>query len=124
MEEISNLGSDPFTLHGPPPPPPSYSITCSSPRSARKDGDLLHSLGCFLFSFGVDFTSHGSKYQAHQDSFGPDSKINLNEHSLFLFFQIISISLHGPGIYYAIVYFSDQVEHNPLLAKKNNPPDI
>ena len=56
LKAISYYRAQEFTLHGPKPPPPSYLITCSSPHSASKDGDLLYSLGCFLLTFGGDFT--------------------------------------------------------------------
>ena len=84
LEAISDYGAQAFALHGP-MSPPSCSITYSSPHSARNDGYLLHSFGWILLSFGDESTSHGLKYQAHQDSFVPDFKIKLNEHSLFLF---------------------------------------
>ena len=82
-EAISDYGAQAFALHGLGPPLTPYSITWSSPHNARKDGDLLHPLGWLILTFGVDFTSHGSNYQAHQDSFGLDSKIKLTKHSIF-----------------------------------------
>ena len=77
-----------------------------------------------LLSFGVESTSHVSKYQAHQDSFELDFKIKMNEHSMLLLCQIISVALHGPIKSYAVVYVPDQFEHIPLLPHKNIPSDI
>ena len=37
-------------------------ITCSSP--LNKDGDLLHSIGHLLLTYGAEFTSHGSMFKA------------------------------------------------------------
>ena len=68
--------------------------------------EKLHLPGCMLLSSGAESTSHGSKYQAHQDSFELDFKIKLNDHSLLLFGQIISLSLHGPINSYTVVFFS------------------
>ena len=85
LEATSYFGGQSFALHGPRSFVSSCSITYSSPHSARNDGDLLHLLGCMLLSSGVESNSHGSKYQAHQDSFEPDFKIKLNEHCLLLF---------------------------------------
>ena len=72
----------------------------------------------------IDLNLHGLKCQAHQDSFGPNSKIKLNEHSIFLFCQIISVSLHDTIIYYATIDVLDKVEHIPILPKKEIPPNI
>ena len=106
LEAISYFGAQAFSLHGPRYFVSSFSITYSSLHSARNDGDLLHSLGCMILPFGAESTSHGLKYQAHQDSFELDFKINLNDHSLLLFCQIISLSLHGPINSYTVVFFS------------------
>ena len=102
----------------------SFSITHSSPHSVRNDEDLFHLLGCMLLSSGADSKSHGLKYQEHQDLFELDFKIKLNEHSMFLFCQIISVALHGPINSYAVVYVLDQFEYIPILPKNNIPPDI
>ena len=87
--------------------------------------NLRHLLHLIL---GDDIT-FGLKFQDHQVSFGIDftflgSKIKLNEHLLLHFCQIILVALHGPIIYYAIVYLLDQVEHIPLLPKNKIPPYI
>ena len=124
LEATSYFGAQAFTLHGPKSFASSCSITYSSPHNVRNDGDLLHSLGCMLLSSGVEYTSYGSKYQAHQNSFELDFNINLNEHSLLLFCQIISVASHGPINSYAGVYVPNQFENSPLLPKKNIPPDI
>ena len=84
LEDTSYFGAQALALHGPRSYVSSFSITYSSPHSARNDGDLLHSLGFMPLSSRAESTSHGLKYQAHQDSFGPYSNIKLNEHSLFL----------------------------------------
>ena len=124
LEATLDFGAQAFALHGPSYFVSSFSITYSSPHNVRNDGDLLHSLGCMLLSSGVESTSHGSKYQAHQDSFEPDFKIKLNEHSLLLFCQVISVASHGPINSYAVVYVPGQFYHSPLLPKNNIPPDI
>ena len=77
-----------------------------------------------ILPFGAESTSHGLKYQSHQDSFEIHFKIKLNAHSLLPFCHIISLSLHGPINSYADVYVADQLEHIPLLPKNNIPPDI
>ena len=99
-------------------------ITCVSPCSASKYGDLLHSLGCLILSFGVGCTSHALKHKVHQDSFVCDSNIKMNEHSMFLFCQIILVALHGLRIYYIVFYVPNQVEHIPLLPKRKISPEI
>ena len=99
-------------------------ITCVSRWSASKYGDLLHSLGCLILSFGFGFTSHALKHKVHQDSFGCDSNIKMNEHSMFLLCQIISVALHGLRIYYILFYVPNQVENIPLLPKREIPPEI
>ena len=64
LKDISDYRAQPFTLHAPMPSPPSYSITCSSPHGGSKDGDLLHSLGNLLLTYGAKFTTHGSMFKA------------------------------------------------------------
>ena len=124
LEATSFFGAQAFALHGPRSSVSSCSITYSSPHSARNDGDLLHSLGCMLLSSRVESTSHGSKYQEHQDSFEPDFKIKLNENSMLMFCQIISVALHGPINSYVVVYVPNQLERIPPFPENNIPPDI
>ena len=59
LEDISDYGYQAFSLHGPRTSLPSYLITCSSPHSTSKYGDILHSLEHFLLIHGDDFSSHG-----------------------------------------------------------------
>ena len=78
LEATSDFGVQASTLHIPRSSVSSCSITYSSRHNARNDADLLHSFGCMLLSFGAESTSHGLKYESHQDSLEPDFKIKLN----------------------------------------------
>ena len=59
LEATSYFGAHAFSLHGMSSFVSSCSITYSSPHSARNDGDLLHSLGLMLLSYGAEYNSHG-----------------------------------------------------------------
>ena len=112
------------SLHCPRASLPIYLITCSSPHRTSKEGDILHSLGHFLLTIGVDFTSHGSLFKAAiYHSLGFYSH-GLNSQAHFLSHQLISVSLHGSSFHLAIVYICDSVEHIILLPKRKIPPDI
>ena len=50
LEAISDYGSQAFTLRGPKTSLPFYLITCSSPHSTSKDGDIMHSPGHLCLS--------------------------------------------------------------------------
>ena len=45
LEAISDYGAQKLSLHGLRSYLPFYLITCSSPHSTSKDGDIMHSLG-------------------------------------------------------------------------------
>ena len=47
-----------------------------------------------------------------------------SEEKPLLYYQCISIVLHGPGIHHAVVHISKLVEHIPLLSKNKIPPNI
>ena len=99
-----------------------HMITCSSPHS--KDGDLLHSLGHLLLTFGAQFTSHGSMFKDEPSQLLGFTSHGLNSQALFLFCQTILVSLHGPIIYYATAYVLDSVDQIHVLLKKKIPPNI
>ena len=84
----------------------------------------MHLPGQFLLTSKDDFTSHGSMFKATTSQLLGFTLHGSNSQALLPFYQIISVALHGPIIYYANVYDPNQVEHIPLLPKKNIPPDI
>ena len=56
-EEISDYGSQSFSLHS---PMDSLSlVTCSSPHRTSKEEDILHQPRHLLLTLGADFTTHG-----------------------------------------------------------------
>ena len=64
LEVKSDHGAQYFSLHGPMTSLPFYLITCSSPHSTSKDGDIMHSPRHLILTLGDDFTSHGSMFKA------------------------------------------------------------
>ena len=61
-EAISDYGSQAFALHSPKASLPL--VTCPSPHRTSKEEDMLHPLGHFHLTLGVDFTTHGLIFKA------------------------------------------------------------
>ena len=74
------------------------------------------------------YVSLGVTYsQALQVSFGHGSLDGLkfkSEEKASLYYQCISVVLHGPRIHHAAIHIFQLVEHIPRLPKKNIPPYI
>ena len=123
-----------------------YSSTMTSriASSSFEDGEALAitmaHLGLLFHLLGVDYNlisklmlqepydSLGvTYYQALQVSFGNGTLVSSkfkSEEKPSLYYQCISVVLHGPRIHHVVVHIPELVEHSPILPKKKIPPDI
>ena len=84
----------------------------------------MHSLGQFLLTYGADFTSLGSIFKAATSQLLGFTSHGSNSQAVLLAHQFTSVSLHGPIIYYGVVYVSDLVEKIHVLPRKKITPSI
>ena len=124
LEAISYYGAQAFSFHRIRISLPFYFITCSSPHSTSKDGDILQSLGHLLLTPGADFRSHGSMFKDETYKFIGFTSHGSNSQAIFLSLQLISVALHGSSFHLATIYAPDSIEHIPLLPKRKINPYI
>ena len=84
LEAISYYGAQAFTLHGPGTSLPFYLITCSSPHSTSKDGDIMHSPGHLILTLGADFSSYGLMFKDETYNLLRFNSHGSNSQALFL----------------------------------------
>ena len=93
FEDISDYGSQAFSLHSPRSSLPL--VTCSSPHRTGKEEYFLHPPGHLLLTLGDTFTTHGLLFMAEKYQFLDCSSHGLNPQEPFLTYQLISVALHG-----------------------------
>ena len=99
-------------------------MTCSSPHSTSKDGDILHSPGHLLLTPGADFNSHGLMFKGAIYKLLGFTSHGSNSQAILLSHRLISIALHGSSFHLVVVYVPNSVEHTPLLPNRKIKPGI